>query len=340
MIMGILIAEQTGIKGKEERYKFAREFIEVTQILYGNHNAPGIIADSGKVKNLIRFLYIFKTFAWHDLQLGIHILKNEPGAAKMSFLLNRALIAGLKGLVPLTIIDRLINYFTGKSPLRWARGKVTGSSSKFGQMIFDGVPSSFGMNASQLMNWGGIYNPDFKMEGQLLGAGWGIKNNIGNAIELWQHGKSDEALEQIAPSSARNFLVAKRWEEEGIFEVGKYVKIEPSKWEITQKRLGFTPQRLTMAYDFTGIVREYESERGKIRGNIISSIKKGEQISEKLWERIDEHNKNIEDDILLLDYTNELDISPAEVNKLFDSLQITKDKINGWSKEAKEEAIK
>jgi hypothetical protein len=341
MTMGILIARQTGIKGREERYKFAREFIEVTQILYGNHNAPGIIADSGKVKNLIRFLYIFKTFAWHDLQLGIHILKNEPGATKMSFLLNRALIAGLKGLIPFTIIDRLINYFTGKSPMRWARGKATNASSKFGQMIFDGVPSMFGMNASQLMGWGGLYNPDFKTEDQLLGAGWGIKNNIGDSIKSWQHGKSDEALEQIVPSSAKNFLVAKRWEEEGIFEVGKYVKIEPSKWEITQKKLGFTPQRLTMAYDFTGIVREYEKERGKIRGHVMESIKRGEKVSEKLWERIEEHNKNVQDDILLLDYTKELEISLKEQKRLFDSLEITTDKVNRWAKEArKEEKLK
>jgi predicted DsbA family dithiol-disulfide isomerase len=96
-----------------------------------------------------------------------------------------------------------------------------------------------------------------------------------------------------------------------------------------------------MAYDFTGIVREYEKERGKIRGHVMESIKRGEKVSEKLWERIEEHNKNVQDDILLLDYTKELEISLKEQKRLFDSLEITTDKVNRWAKEArKEEKLK
>ena len=340
--------EEMGMTDKEEIYEFAKEFVEMTQVPYGPHNHPGVVSGAGKVKELASQPYIFKSFGWHDTQLGYHIMKSAPPRTKLSYGLIRIMLTGLKGIKPLVILNAIIATLTG-----WfGRGKrinimhslrraLTNISPDLANLIFDGAPSTYaGIDTTNMFAYGGIINPNFPLQDQMMGPGYSVIGDFGRAMEKLEEGDISGAMESFSLVSKKSFMRAHRWKEEGYEEIGRYVKIEPSNFEIAAQALSFTPARIETAYDFYGLLNEYERERNTIRRRTINEYKDKGEIPDYIFDRVDEHNEDSQDDVLLWEFSDELNIEPDDMNTLLNYLEIDNDLMNSWIEEAQEDIQK
>ncbi|MFW5902761.1 MAG: hypothetical protein ACOCTT_02655 [archaeon] len=339
--------DKIDITNSEENYEYAKEYVETTQVPYGSHNIPSIISGSGDLRGVVKAMFTFKQFALHDLQLGIEMFRKSKTAGAW-YSIVRILLAGLMGITPLLWANKGVKWLGslfGKDidPIQSVKSMFAGSDSEavntLGDIMMNGVPSQGGVDTSNMFSYGSLIHPDFNWKDQIIGPTWGMTEHGKNALEELRVGNMRGALTEFNLTSVKNALTAEEWADKDAIEIGNYVKIEPTNFEIGAKALSFQPQRITKAYDLEGMVMEYKENRGLIRDRIKN---KGEEIREdgKLPENIEkqilEHNKNVQEDMALLDLANELNVSRDKQESMYKGMMVREDLLSNWIEESNE----
>jgi hypothetical protein len=134
----------------------------------------------------------------------------------------------------------------------------------------------------------------------LLGPTIGIGVNAARAVELWNQGHGDRAIEAISPAFIKNALIAQRMSREGGATTlrGDMLTENPSPFILMMQGLGLRSQELAERQYYNITVKGQEQEILKKRQNLLNyygltfmsnDIEANEEAFEKIMEFNDKH---------------------------------------------------
>ncbi len=350
----------------EAIFKFMKQMSHNTQFAYGNFNVPFIMNDTGRMKSVLKTLIVFKTFSinymnffWHRILRGEHFTeqqlrqeykltdaeianwKKKKGrlpAEKIYGISNMITLAGIKGLPFFALINLLPRWLFGKQDIITQLRQLIGDDDDyFYDYLMGGAFSWLNMSTSNLLGVGELISPNYDPMGQVFGAGYSLINDVIYGRQLYSEGDKMGAYARWAPITIRNIITANRWREEGI-DFKRGVHYEPTKWEITQKRLGFTPYTVGEQYEIRNIEGHYSKERASLRRSYINAVKNDDhKEATKIVEKIKKHNRAADDAMYVWFYFAKHKIGEEEYEKIYNSVTITEDHITNWYNDALKE---
>jgi len=355
------IGHKQGITDSEELYSLIKSFIERTQFPYGSQNIPRFIAGAGSMKGIAKTMVIFKMFQLNYLHfLSQRIIKGSKGFGPKGWGIGMmALISGIIGLPFAGLIYWLWKKLTGIDIRGKLRKKLGETKGWLADVILHGVPTLWNMNLTYLIGLGDIISPSYDPMGQVLGAGYGIIDKISWGYEQWQKGEYAKAIANFSPVAIRNIITALEWKKEGkSFKKDVYVK--PSTWEIIQKTLGFTPNRVAKQYEIRDIERSFQNRYNKLKSRIEIDVKKklkteqGNELTKRavvhkdiealekllgkdLLEEIENLNKDAEETLFVLYTTAETEVLLETYEATVKKYQVSPTDVLRWISEIKKE---
>lgn len=287
--------EMAGKKGAnfEERVRAGEKLSEDSQFIYSKANRPEIAR--GKMAPL----FTFRLFAGNWLRLiRNNVNKNDwPSAVGML-----GTMFALGGLGALPFAKDLMKFLevSGRDPKKELREAGAGEG------ILHGLPAKLaGIDISGAVSMGELA-PDVE-QGLVPGMVRAMSGVIADPFQrvgkaAWLAGEMDSperAIEAILPESLRNLAVARRWATEGaISPDGTRLVDDLTPFEIGVKALGFTPTRISQAYEVKHSL-DLLNKRSRDNDNI--NFKVAKAIAEGDNERLAQLIQQAKDDGIKID---------------------------------------
>lgn len=287
--------EMAGKKGAnfEERVRAGEKLSEDSQFIYSKANRPEIAR--GKMAPL----FTFRLFAGNWLRLiRNNVNKNDwPSAVGML-----GTMFALGGLGALPFAKDLMKFLevSGRDPKKELRAAGAGEG------ILHGLPAKLaGIDISGAVSMGELA-PDVE-QGLVPGMVRAMSGVIADPFQrvgkaAWLAGEMDSperAIEAILPESLRNLAVARRWATEGaVSPDGTRLVDDLTPFEIGVKALGFTPSRISQAYEVKHSL-DLLNKRSRDNDNI--NFKVAKAIAEGDNERLAQLIQQAKDDGIKID---------------------------------------
>ena len=346
----------------EQIYTFMKEMIHKTAYPYGRTNIPNFVAQTGNLRGAVKTALVFKMTHLNYLYQLADVIGKGTFGAKWRMLSARAFWMGLTRILPfggLTIaLTRLL--FDKDIPTE-IKKKLGKEHTLLPEVVLKGAPALANMDFTDILEIGTLAQPDFDIAGQIFGPAYGVADRLDSAYRLMQQGEITRSLARASPRTLSNILTALEWKEKGV-RIKRDVYVLPSKFELVQKTLGFTPARVKEQYQIRNMERDLKKDYNKLSRRIqerlyeklvtpegwqlgIPASKGGREALKRLlgnyYEDIMEHNKKVSEALTIWYLTSDTPIAVSTMDRVARGLTVEPADVTRWINETlKAEEIK
>lgn len=279
--------------------EFMRQFVYRTQEAYGKHNLPLAITRAGDWASFLKMLYTFQHYNLANLQYINSTMPWHRGAKAGET--TRALgsllaVGGIKGL-PLIGTGMALYALWKKSRREGGsldydmRKMLTDKEVPKGMQdaLLEGIPTLAGMSLSSSTR------PDLPFvepEGKVdfSGVPGGMAEKVYNAGTLLKRGEVGRAMERLSPRALESIQKAIRLSNQGLTKANGELLLGKDKlgwWDLSLTAMGFTPNKITKAYEGENVKRSFIEARNNASSDF------NERLAKAIFSNNDEGRRKV-----------------------------------------------
>jgi 2'-5' RNA ligase len=284
--------------GFEASKKFAEGIVTDAHFIYGKTNMPSVMRGSAGAKALTT-AYTFRTFNHNLISLWRWMLTDGGKRGKMAFaysILGIVALGGLSALPFYGTLAALIRQLFGEDYLGTEVRKFIPDHQR--DLVMYGAPSVLGINIGGSLGMSlpifdrmktsqNLSEQVFQGIGELVGIPGAILKEVLDVVDAVRSGRSDRAIEVIAPTFLRNIAQAERLRSEGQTTLaGKPINLPGERgarkitdYEAAAKVLGFQPLSSTKSYETYKILQDLaaykQSKQSEFANEYMAAKNKG-----------------------------------------------------------------